>query len=227
MDQPCSGKTEISRNCGVRERKHAAVVELQMSWVSDTWFPQPEKRTESINSPWGMNLSPLLPHNGLPHTSPAAHRGHSPHWCPPSEKGAHPHPYLRMGPGRRNRQYQHWIYSLFYFNHFKLIPKLLRSILPRPLGLLLLPSHKTVCPGTRRWAGHPLVTSQGEMLCFIPTSHKTSFSWGTSDVKKPWKCWVKASLGPQHPHWGRARLLLNRSQPAGCSQTSFLCPCYF
>lgn len=36
-----------------------------------------------------------------------------------------------------------------------------------------------------------------------------------------------ASLGPQHPHWGRARLFLNRSQPAGCNQTSFLHPCYF
>lgn len=230
MDQPRSGKREISRNCGVREGKHAAAVELQMPWVSDTRFPQPEKRAESINSPWGMNPSSPLPHSGLPHTSPAAHRGHNPHWWPPPEKGAHPHPHLGMGSGRGNQEHQHWSFPACFVLIILSWSK--NSWDPSCLGHLGFSCH----PATRLGVlalGHgwaiPWWCPRGRWLRFTPASHKTSSSWGTTicDVEKPWKCWAEACLRLQHPHWGRARLFLNRSQPAACSQTSFLHPRYF
>lgn len=168
MDQPCSGKTEISRNCGVRERKHAAVVELQMSWVSDTRFPQPEKRAESISSPWGMNPSPPLPHSGFPHTSPAAHRGHNPQWCPPSEKGAHPHTYLGMGPGKGNQQHQHWSFTACFIS---IILNWSQKVSENYFAWAIWAS-----PAASHWA-----QGDGDVpRCFTPASHKASSSQGTT-----------------------------------------------
>lgn len=138
MDQLCSGKTEISRNCGVREWKHAAVVELQMSWVRNTQFPQPEKRAESINSPMEMNPSSPLPHSGLPQMSLEC-TGDTTHTDSLLKKRGPICAHLGMDPGRGNQQYQHWSFTVC-FNYFKLIPKLLRSILPGPFGFLCCPA---------------------------------------------------------------------------------------
>lgn len=124
MDQPCSGKTEISRNCGVRERKHAAVVELQMSWVSDTRFPSAWEKSWKHKQPLGNESFSSSSSQWLPTHKPCSTQRTQPTMMPSFRKGG-PSIHISWDGSREGKPAAPALefYSLFYFNYFKLIPK--------------------------------------------------------------------------------------------------------